>query len=312
MPGYLQILTITLPVFVLFALGTVLRHFRVLSEEAEGSVLKLIINILYPCLILRSVLGNPALRDPANLAGAPLAGFATLLLGMGLGLWAGRVIRLEKGTGLRTFAFAVGVFNYGYIPIPLVDALWGKDTVGVLLLNNVGIEAGLWTIGILLLSGVSLREGWHKLVNPVVLSLIAGLLLNFAHITLPPVLLRVVNLLADCAVPLGLLSAGAAIHTYVRTPATLVEPRTAISACVIRLALMPVIFIALACWLPFSIEMKRILVVQAAMPAGMLPLVIARHYGGQPVVAARVIIATTVVGMLVLPSWISFGLGVIE
>jgi hypothetical protein len=29
------------------------------------------------------------------------------------------------GSGLRTFAFSVGIFNYGYMAIPLVEALFG-------------------------------------------------------------------------------------------------------------------------------------------------------------------------------------------
>ena len=308
MASYAQLLTMTLPVFALFALGIGVRRVGWLSQEAEGSVLKLIVNLLYPCLIFKSVLGNEALRDPANLAGAPLTGFATLVFGMLAGLWAGRLLKLEVGSGLRTFAFAVGIYNYGYIPIPLVESLWGRESLGVLLVYNVGIEMAIWTVGILLLSGVPAREGWKKLMNPVVVSLLVGVALNMLHIVLPAIVLRVVDALAACAVPLGLLAAGAAVDPYIRKPGDLFEPKTSIAACVLRIGLLPLAFLVLAKALPFSLEMKRILVIQAAMPAGMLPLVIARHYGGQPIVAARVIVATTLVGMLVMPLWIAFGL----
>ena len=50
------------------------------------------------------------------------------------------------------------------------------------------------------------------------------------------------------------------------------------------------------------------MVIQAAMPAGIMPLVLARHFGGQPITAAQVILGTTAVGLLVLPWWIRFGL----
>ena len=40
----------------------------------------------------------------------------------------------------------------------------------------------------------------------------------------------------------------------------------------------------------------------------MFPLVIARHYGGQPLVAAQIILATTILGILAIPLWIAFGL----
>jgi predicted permease len=308
MASYAQLLALTLPVFALFALGIGVRRAGWLSQEAEGSVLKLIVNLLYPCLIFKSVLGNEALRVPANLAGAPLTGFATLVVGMLAGLWVGRLLRLEVGSGLRTFAFAVGIYNYGYIPIPLVESLWGRETLGVLLVYNVGVEMAIWTVGILLLAGLSAREGWKKLLNPVVLSLLVGMALNTLHLELPGMVLRVVDALAACAVPLGLLAAGAAVDNYLKKPGDLFEAKTSLAACALRMGLLPLAFLALAKFVPFPLEMKRILVIQAAMPAGMLPLVIARHYGGQPMVAARVIVGTTLLGLLVIPLWIAFGL----
>ncbi|MFA5264215.1 MAG: AEC family transporter [Opitutaceae bacterium] len=308
MSSYTQLLAITLPIFALFALGIAVRRLRWFGDEAEASLLKLVINLFYPCLIFKSVLGNAALHDPANLFAAPLMGFGTLVLGMGAGLYMGRILGLGVGTGLRTFAFAVGVYNYGYIPIPLVDSLWGRETLGVLLVYNVGIEMAFWTVGILLLSGLSPREGWKKLVNPVVISLLVGVALNMFHITLPAIMLRTVDALAGCAIPLGLLMAGAGVDKHLHKPSDLFEARVSIGASLLRLGILPLIFLALAKWLPLTLELKRVLVIQAAMPSGMLSLVIARHYGGQPLVAARVIVITALLGLAVIPLWIAFGL----
>jgi predicted permease len=60
--------------------------------------------------------------------------------------------------------------------------------------------------------------------------------------------------------------------------------------------------------LPCSVDLKRVIVVQAAMPLGILSMVIARHYGGQPLTAVQVVMATTVVGVFVIPLWLSVGL----
>jgi malate permease and related proteins len=72
---------------------------------------------------------------------------------------------------------------------------------------------------------------------------------------------------------------------------------------------LPVVFLLLARYAPVSIELKRVLVVQAAMPSGLMPLVLARHYGGQPVVAAQIIVGTTLLGVLAIPLWLYLGLG---
>jgi predicted permease len=40
----------------------------------------------------------------------------------------------------------------------------------------------------------------------------------------------------------------------------------------------------------------------------MMPLVLARHYGGQPLIAAQIIVGTTLLGVLVIPLWLYLGL----
>ena len=76
-------------------------------------------------------------------------------------------------------------------------------------------------------------------------------------------------------------------------------------AVVVRLLLAPVIILAAAKYLPLVVELRQVLVVQAAMPAAMTPIMLARMYGGRPSVAVHVVLATTLGSLLSLP-WIIF------
>lgn len=312
--GYWGLLLVILPVFAMIGIGVALRRVGSLTTEADASLLKLVVNFLYPCLIFQSVLGNPALRNPANLLLAPVVGFVTMAAGILAALWFGKLLGLSIGHGRRTFAFATGIYNYGYIPIALMGALFGRESLGVLLLHNVGCEAAIWTVGILVLSGLSLREGWRKLVNPPVCALILALGLNLvgAQNHLPGVVVKLIDMSAACAIPLGLLLIGANLAEYLARPSTLFEPRASLGSCALRLGLLPPLFLLLAMVLPAPPELKRVMIVQAAMPAGIMPIVIARHYGGQPLVAVRVVVATTVVGLLVIPLWLHAGQAWVE
>jgi len=60
--------------------------------------------------------------------------------------------------------------------------------------------------------------------------------------------------------------------------------------------------------LPCSDELKRVIVVQAAMPAAVLPIIIAQYYGGQPLTAVQVVLSTTAAGLVTCPLWIRAGL----
>ena len=279
-----------------------------LPEAAETGLLKLLMNVFYPALVLKAVLGNPAVRDPATILSAPFVGFGTVAVGMAIGYYAGRALGLTAGHGLRTFAFAVGIGNYAYIALPIVESLWGRESLGVLLVHNIGCELAIWSLGILMLAGLSLREGWRKLVNPISCTLVVGLVLNALRVPVPTLVSGTLDALGSCLVPLGLLVCGATVENYFRDPQSLVHPRITLGACLLRLGLLPLVLLALAKWAPLPLELRRVIVVQAAMPAAMFPLVIARHYGGQPLVAAQIILATTILGILAIPLWIAFGL----
>ena len=76
----------------------------------------------------------------------------------------------------------------------------------------------------------------------------------------------------------------------------------------LRLVLLPAAFLLIAWLVPGSVELKRVLAILAAMPSGTFPIVMARHYGGEPRVGVQVVLGTSLVSLLTIPLWIQFGL----
>src|SRR3954465_5275698 len=108
-----------------------MRKAKWLTEEADHSLLRININVLLPCLIFDSTLGNPALLNMRNLVLAPSVGVLTFLLGSGVAAVAARFLRLKEEKSRRTFALSVGMYNYGYLPLPLSMLLFDTKTTGV-------------------------------------------------------------------------------------------------------------------------------------------------------------------------------------
>ncbi len=311
MPTYLQLLGLILPVFGVMAVGVALRRTQVLTAAADESLLRIVVNVLYPCIIFENVHNNPALRDPGNLGWAPLVGFGTMVLGIAVCYYAARALGYTVGTGLRTFAFMVGIYNYAYITVPVVERLFGREALGVLFVHNVGCEVAIWVVGVLVLSGQSLRTGWRKVLSAPVWALVISVAVNLTGLgaQVPAFISSMVQGLAACAIPLGLILSGAVLAEHLfQKPAALVEARTTIAAVALRLGVLTVLMLALARYGPFSPELKHVILVQAAMPAGFLPLVIVKHHGGHGLIAVRVVLATVVAGILLIPLWLRVGL----
>jgi predicted permease len=310
MTSYWQLLALILPVFLVIAVGVVLRRFHWIEGEAEGSLIRLVVNVCYPCLVFESVVGNAALREPGNLLLPPLLGYGLTALAIWTSLCAGKLLGLTVGTGLRTFALTAGICNYGYLPLPIASAIWGRETQGVLMVHNVGVEAAMWTMGVLVLNGLSFREGWRKLLNPVVITLVSAVIVNLSGLSvyLPTILLTAVHSLAICAIPIGLVTIGVSLANYLGDLQALVRPRVMLGASALRLGLFPVLILCAAKWLPCPEDLRRVLVLQAAMPSAVFTIVLARHYGGQPLTAVQIVMGTTALGLVTIPLWIQLGL----
>lgn len=300
-----------LPVLMLVGLGFGLRWGKVLDAGVDAGLAKLVIRVLYPCFFFSYVLGSSILAEFGQLLMAPAIGFATTALGFVVAFWTARLLGLRLGNGLRTFAFCNGVYNYGYIPIPLVLALFGsRETTAVLLVHNIGVEVAIWTAGIVLLSGKLTIGSLKHLINPPMIALLLAWMLHTSggagHV--PKSVHTAVEMLGSCAIPMGLLLAGAAIADLLRQSGLLQDVRVSVAAVLLRLGLLPLAFLLLAAFVPgISTELKQVMIVQAAMPAGIFPIVIARHYNGVPSVAVKVVVVTTLCAIVTLPLWIQFG-----
>lgn len=305
-----ELFILILPVFAVIALGAVLRRVRWIEEASEPSLIRLVVNVCMPCLVFDTIVGNPAVRDPGNLLLPPLAGFATTVAGFAVAYLAARRIGLEEGKGLRTFALSAGIGNYSYLPFPILGGLWGAHAQGVMLVHNMGVDAALWSVGLLVLTGATSKDGWRRLLSPMLATLLLSVAIDLAGISdyVPTLVRSIAHTLGVCAIPVGLVMTGANMADYLDEPRHLIHRNVALAACVVRLALMPIVILCVARWLPCPVDLKRVLVVEAAMPAGVIPIIIARYYGGQPLTSVQVVLSTTAVGLLTCPLWIRAGL----
>lgn len=305
-----RLLQIVLPVFLVIGAGYAMRRTRILTEEADQSLLGVLIKLFVPCLALDVIIGNEALMRPANLVLPPLAGFASVALGLGVSLLAARIF-IRDARSRRTFACATGLQNYGYIPLPLCQALFSREVVGVLFAFNLGVEVAMWSIAVATISGHQAgKRWWAPLLTPPILAVVAGIALNFlgADNWIPSSVDTAWHMLGLCAVPLGLLLTGAVLADHA-TPHVLRSGWPAMLLGIgIRLGILPVLLLLIALAIPVDPALHAVLVVQAAMPSAVFPIVLAKIHDGDMPTALRVVLGTSLVGLVTIPLWLTFGL----
>ena len=191
--------------------------------------------------------------------------------------------------------------------------------MGVLFIYTLGIELVLWTLGVWLMNPHS-KGAVKNILNPVVLSIVFGLGLNllpwrewtaagepgaWALLSVQ----RTTHLLGECAIPLGLLVVGATLYDLMSRPGWHSDAGAAAGGVVMRLAVLPLMMLGALTFLPSpGSEFRHVIAVQAAMPAAVFPMIIARRYGGDEATAMRVIVITTLVSLFTIPFAVKFAL----
>jgi predicted permease len=327
MHEYLQVLGGVIPLFLIVAIGAAVRRMGILDEQADRSILNLCVHLLLPCLILDHLVASEVLRQPGALLLSPLVGFGVTVASLLVARVAARLWRLGPNPA-RTFTFVGGIYNYGYIPVPLVATLYGPNALAVLFLFNLGTEIAFWTIGFAGFMGHSPLSDWRRALTSPVRAIILGVAINLGtaafglrldDATLAAagwgwpvkVALDVIHAIGLCSIPLAMIVIGATMADFWNEFRASAGRGVMTLSIVVRNLVCPLGMVLLAMALPVSRELKETLVVQAAMPAGVFTLLLTRHNGGSVPIALQVIFSTSAAAILTLPFWIHFGMKLI-
>ncbi|MBT8044459.1 MAG: AEC family transporter [Verrucomicrobiae bacterium] len=305
----LWVLTAAMPVYLIIALGPVLRRTGALRPDMDKGLMAIAVHLLFPCLILDKMLGAEILRDAGVVFSSAGIGFSMIVLGFGLAYMVAGLLGFQLGGGRRTFAVSCGIQNYGFIAIPMTMYMFvdNDPVLAVLFTHNLGIELAIWTVGIMLIAG-NKNPSWKSFLKGPVIAVLLGVLMvqTGTDVFVPEILRRVFTMLGMCAVPISLLLVGTTIHDLAKD--VRFDWKVSCGGVAMRLVVLPMVMLCLAGFLPLAVELKQVMVIQAAMPAGVFPIVLSRHYGGRADVAMQVSVATTLVSLLTMPMIIYWGL----
>ncbi len=174
------------PVFGVIFAGVLARKLNWLTEEADRTLVHLTVRLLFPCFIIMQMNKSEWPTGVTGIGWPPVMGFGLTALGF-LVCWAfvrpfGKSIGLPTPAHQRTFILCAGMFNYGYIPIPLMQQLYpGKGPeLPTLFLHNVGVDVAMWTLGMLILAGKLGKRWWVGIFNPVMIAILISVAVRFS------------------------------------------------------------------------------------------------------------------------------------
>src|SRR6266404_3746634 len=135
--------------FLVILVGWWVRRRGYLPEETTRILSRFVVDIAFPALVFTQMLRTVTLGDLRE------GWFAPLLMGVLIVIaWlAGLLVapwfcRTEQKS---TFVFLAAIPNWIFLPLLIVQTMYGDAGVRALLLDNVGAQLMLWSFGVWLL-----------------------------------------------------------------------------------------------------------------------------------------------------------------
>ena len=287
------------PVFILIALGWLLRTRGFPGDQFWPAAERLVYFVLFPALLFLTT----AAADLGALALLPLAGALIAAIGATVALTLALRPWLKIADAAFTSVLQGGIRCNTYVGLAAGSALFGE--VGLTIMGVVVFVAvtTVNVISVVALIHYGRRAAGPREVlasvarNPLILACVLGFGSNALGISLPAVAYETLDVLARASLTLGLLCVGAGLELAHLGRARL----AAVATAVLKLLVLPAAT-ALACRL-FGIDAlsTAAAVLFTAAPISASSYVLARQLGGDAPMIAGLITITTLAAVATMP-----------
>ncbi len=309
-------------ILVLMAIGFIARKRGLISAVGTSEMVRILVAIIYPCLIFSSVTRMNARELAANWI-MPVMALAIAGTGLVLGLIALRFMKNVDRQRASAFLFQNTINNYLFLPLPLVLLLWEEEGVALLVFASLGFELTVWTVGVFLFNRASrLSEGIRMMFGPPLVALIFSIVWvcvrDLAAPALPSsgffadLMHRLLDLfsfgtgtIGKATVAVSMIVSGSRIAAL-DVMAAFDRQVWIVSA--LRLVVTPVVFILLLRLIPMGEMAYGILCVVAVMPAAVASLVFSERFGGDSDFIATTLLVTHLAAVVTIPVLLAWAL----
>lgn len=292
-------LTALVPVILIVVLGQFLVRRGFVTAEAFRSLDRLSFLVLLPALIIRALANAEFDGAPWLMIGALVAAQLALgAFGLMARFWPG-ISPPAVGTIIQS-----NVRWNTIIGLSLGGLLFGNEGLALVSLAAAAMIPVANVISVYALVSHAERPPGEKprpllalTRNPLIYACLIGIALASFHVRLPVIADESLKMLANAAIALGLLSAGAGVDLGALTRAGL---RT-FTWSLVRLIGLPLLTLGIGLAIGLEGLPLAIALICAATPTAPNSYVLARELGGDTTLAANFIAAQTTLAALTLP-----------
>ena len=284
-------------VFILIAVGFILKKTKTVNEEGVKQLANILLLFVTPSVLITAYQRDFKPELALNLL---IAVLFSIIIHIVMILISSIIYRKEPSNKYRINIFSSIYSNCGYMAVPLLSAVLGDTGVfygsAYLAIFNILV----WTHGVSVYSGsiksLSLKKAF---INPGVIGSLISLILFFFSIKLPPIILEPVKYMAGLNTPLAMLILGSYLANvdFKKT----FKKLSIYGVFFLRLILFPTIAFFLARLMNLQSEVLAANLICAACPVATISTLFAARYDLDAGYSSEIVSISTLLSIITIP-----------
>lgn len=299
-------------IFILILIGVFLFKKRHLSNDSARQLSWIIVNVTNPITLLCAAISEEEKVGAKEIGVAFLCFVIMFAILIPLAYLIPVLLGVDKS---RRYAYRMlAIFgNVGFIGIPFSAAVLGPESLIFVSVCGLTFNLVVYTYGVESLKAVAAEQNPEQeqkksslkdLINSGTVLAVITIVVYLADIKLPEFGISTLRYIGNCTTFLSMVVLGVSVAQMV--PKEVFSRWRLYVFVVIRQILVPIMFIFLLRPFLTNTLILHTVVVMVAMPAGNMPLMLARQFGAKEDMISAGIIMTTVVSIITIPAVMYF------
>ncbi|MEA4922235.1 MAG: AEC family transporter [Eubacteriaceae bacterium] len=302
MNSTLESLNSLVMIFVMIIPGIILAKKNILSVGQSEGISSLVANVTWPCLVIDAMqisFSKQILKDCGYTFIIMIIVFIAAFL---IGILVVKFLKMKKHQGY-IFTFMLIFANTGFMGIPVINALYGKEAVFYASIVEMVNDIFLFTVGIMLIqmsAGADRKMNLKSMLSPGMFGVIIGFLLFLFDFQLPGFLGDSVQIIGAATTPLTMIAIGLQIG---RIPfRKLVGDINMYVLSAFKLLIIPgIVFVIMIFILKDVSLLSKVIIMEFAMPVAACTTIFSQQYKGDVEFATKGVLLSTVLSIATLP-----------
>ena len=307
MENFIYSINVTMPIFLVMVIGYILKQIGMLNVNFVTVANKFNFKVTLPFMLFKDIAGV----DIKAVFDIKYVLFCAIVSTICFWVVWGTAKLLVRDKTIRG-AFVQSSFrgSAAVMGLAFIQNIYGSSAMGPLMIVSAVPLYNIFSVIVLTFEAndstgidkkAKIRQaGINICKNPIILSILAGLIVGLLGIQFPTLVNKTVSNVAQMATPLALITIGAGFEG--RKALAKIAPTMASS--MIKLVLQPLVFLPVAAWMGFSGEKMIAILIMLASPTTPSCYIMAKSMNNDEVLTASVIVTTTLMAAFTLTGWI--------